>query len=379
MVYFDNAATSKHKPLSVKIALIKGITTYSANPGRAGHFASIKAGEKVFHVRQQVKEFFHAPNGSHVIFTSGCTEALNLALLGTKQENKHIIITTNEHNSVIRPVHHLHKTYNISYTIVTPDKLGRITPEDILAKILPNTYLIAVNHTSNVTGATSDIKRIGEIAKRKNILFLVDAAQSAGHEVVNMSDQNINLLAIAGHKGLLAPQGVGCLVVTKNVKLQPVKFGGTGTFSESINQPTEAPEGFESGTIATPNIVALGAGIAYVEKNFNKMNNKITQLTTYLLNELKKIPLVKLYSNNPKSGVVSFEIINIDTNELTNILNEKFKICVRGGLHCAPLIHKHLHNNYGLVRVSLSHKNSKCQIKKLIHAINFVIETFHGK
>lgn len=376
MIYLDNAATSKHKPRSVKTALLEGITTYSANPGRGGHFASIKTGEKIFEVRQKIKKFFNAPSDSSVIFTSGCTEALNLALIGSKQENKHIIITTNEHNSVLRPANFLKKHYNINYTIVTPDKNGKINPKQILLNILPSTYLIVVNHTSNVTGATSDINTIGEIAKSHNLLFLVDAAQSAGHEKINISTSNINLLAIAGHKGLLGPQGVGCLVVSKNVKLQPYKFGGTGTFSEDVNQPTDMPEGFEVGTIATPNIIALGAGITYVEKNFSKINKKIYNLTTYLLNELKEIKQINLYSNNAKSGVVSFEIIDFDSNELCNILSEKFKICIRGGLHCTPLIHKHLHNSSGLARLSISHKNTKQQIKKLIFALKFIIKKY---
>ncbi len=366
MIYLDNAATSKHKPLKVKLALLRGVTKFSANPGRAGHFVSIRTGFEVYKTREAIKKFFNADSNYDVIFTSGCTEALNLAIQGTKQAGKHIITTVNEHNSVLRTVEFLKDNYNISYSLIKPNDHGVIDVSDIKRAITSDTYMVIVNHTSNVTGATSDIEKIGKLCSDKNLLLLVDVAQSAGHEPIDIKKFNIPLIAVAGHKGLLGPQGVGCLIVSKNVKLKPIKFGGTGTNSESIIQPTDRPEGFESGTIATPNILALGEGVNYVYKNFSKINTKITQLTTYLINELKKIPKLHLYSNNPQSGVVSFDIENIDCNDIINILSEKYKICVRGGMHCAPLIHKHLNSINGLVRVSLSHKNNINQLKKLI-------------
>lgn len=372
MIYLDNSATSIKKPLCVKLAVLKSLFFYTANPGRSGHKLSQRTAMQIYKTRKTIKEFFNAPNVVDVIFTGSCTEALNLALIGTAQKNKHIVITVFEHNSVLRTINHLSKTHNITYNVVLPNKNGKITAKEIESAINENTYLIAVNHTSNVTGATCDISSIGKLAKEKNLIFLVDGAQSAGHEKIDVQKQNINLLALAGHKGLLGLQGVGVLI-TNNVNIKPIKFGGTGTKSENPTQPNDKPEGFESGTLPTPNIIALNYGVKYVNKNFNKINKKITNLTTYLLNELKQIKEINLYSNNEKSGVVSFEIKNLDCNFVVNELNEKYKICTRGGLHCAPLIHKHLHHNTGLVRVSIGHNNKKWHITKLIKALKSII------
>lgn len=232
MIYFDNAASTYKKPLSVQWATLKAIRFYTANPGRSGHELSFKAAMEVYKVRKKLQEFFNADSITNVIFTGSCTEALNLAILGCAQTGTHIIITANEHNSVLRAVEHLAQTQNIRYTVVLPNEYGIITPEAVSQAILPDTTMLIVNHTSNVTGATSNVGLLGDLAKQKGILFLVDGAQSAGHEPLDVKAQHINLLALAGHKGLMGLQGVGVLI-TNGVTPRPIKFGGTGTHSES--------------------------------------------------------------------------------------------------------------------------------------------------
>lgn len=373
MIYLDNGATTFKKPLRVKYTVIKNVLTGIANPGRGGHSLSLKTGMQVMNTREKIKKIFHADEESEVIFTLNCTEALNLILLGTAKKNGHIITTTNEHNSVLRPLEHLTKTADVTYSVCTPRENGKVMAADIEKLIKTNTYLIIVNQTSNVTGATCNIEEIGAVAKKYGILFAIDVAQSAGHENINMKVANANFIAFAGHKGLYGLQGVGGLVLS-HANISPIKFGGTGTNSLELVQPQEYPEKLESGTLNTPNILALSAGVDFVNQNFAKIQNKTYQLTNYLLTELKLIKHVKCYSHNPHSGVVSFEIENLDSNMVSNILNEEYDICVRSGLHCAPFIHRYLKTeNRGLVRVSISYFNTKNEIKKLIKAIKEII------
>lgn len=373
MIYFDNASTTNKKPFCVKMAVKKAISKkYCANPGRSSHNLSLNAGNIVFETREKLKEFFNAKSAENVIFTSGCTESLNLAILGTLAIGGHVILTSNEHNSVARPIENLKNQGKITTTIVKADKSGKINPEDIEKVINDKTYLVVVNHTSNVTGATSDIAEIGKVCKKHNVLFLVDAAQSAGHKKIDMEKMNISMLAIAGHKGLLGIQGVGALIFDNKVKIQPIKLGGTGTYSEKLLPPTTYPEGLEAGTAPTPAIFSLNAGTAYLSKHFEKVNCKIEKLTRFLLNELYKRQKhnnkIKIFTQqNDCNGVVSFTVENLTTSEIVSVYNEK-GICVRAGLHCAPLCHERLNtlSSGGTVRVSLSHNNHVWEIKKFL-------------
>ena len=294
--------------------------------------------------------------------------AINLALRGTIKKGGHIITTIYEHNSVLRTLDLLKKSHNIEVTYLTPNKSGLITSKDIVSKIKSNTYLVIINHTSNVTGTTQDITSIGKICKKKNLLFMVDGAQSIGHININMQRQNINLLTLAGHKGLYAPEGIGALLIN-NCSVSPMIYGGTGTYSDKESQPTEVPDGLESGTINLPGILGLDAGVNFIRNNFEKINNKIEKLSSTLIFELNKIKNVKVYGNE-KSGVISILIKGKDSSLVSNILDEKYSICTRSGLHCAPRVHKYLGTNKtGLTRISISYYNTKREIKKLITAI----------
>lgn len=376
MIYFDNAATSFKKPISVKFSTLVALYKYSANPGRSGHRLSIKTAQKVLETRLRVADFFNCPSFESVIFTKNCTEALNLAILGSAKENSHVIASCFEHNSVLRPLKYLESIGKIKLTIIQPkNKLENIKLTDIVDKVKENTSMICVNHISNVTGNKNDIEEIGKFCKLKNILFLVDCAQSAGHIKIDMQKLNIDLLAFAGHKGLFAPQSIGGLCINTKNSPKAILFGGTGTNSKDLEQPKTLPEYYESGTISTPLILGLSAGIKYVEKNFCKNNNKTKKLTNYLYDNLKKVKDVYIYTKKESHyGVVTFNIKNMNSSEVATILDEKYKICVRSGLHCAPLAHNYLQTlEQGAVRISLNHFNNKHQINKLIFAINQII------
>ena len=381
-IYFDNAATSHFKPLSVKLALLKALNT-SANPGRSGHKLSLKNAIEVWNTRQKVADYFNIKDAENVIFTKNCTEALNIAIFGllrNNNEKKHVICSCFEHNSVLRPLHKLKTENVIELDIVKPSNNSFITLTDIKNHLRKNTFLVCLTHISNVTGNKNDIKDIGKLCNENNILFLVDSAQSCGHVKIDMTRNYINFLTFAGHKGFLSPQGIGGLCINCKEKLSPITYGGTGTESQNLNQPSSMPESLESGTIMTPNILALKKGIEFVEKHFKKNNEKVKELTKYLLYELKKLEeqqKIKIYTaNNSIFGVVSFEIVGFDSVEVSNYLDENYNIAVRSGLHCSPLTHKFLNTEkQGLVRVSLNFKNSKRQIKTLLKAIKkFLID-----
>lgn len=374
MIYLDNGATTNKKPLRVKLAVLKSILKQNcANPNRGGYKISSNLANKIFEIRQNLANYFNCPNAENVIFTSGCTEALNLALLGTAKKNGHVITTIYEHNSVLRPLFELKKSYNEKLSIISANKYGEIDPTLIEKEICDQTYLVACIFTSNVVGITNKIEEIGKICKKHNVLFLVDCAQSAGHEKIDMQKMNIDMLSIAGHKGFYALTGIGALIVSEKAKkvLTPIKFGGTGTQSDSPVQPTDFPDGFESGTPGTTGILSLGAGLKFVETHQQKIDNKIEKLTKYLIENLKTIDGIKIYpNNNLKSGVVSFNLKDYSSNEIGNYLSEKFNICVRTGLHCAPLVHKHYGTlETGMIRVSLSYFNKIKHIDKLIFAL----------
>ncbi len=368
MIYLDNSATTHKKPRSVIREATKGLKEYSINPNRSGYNQAIKVQQKVFECREKLANLL-GTTSENVIFTSGCTMAINLGLCGTVVKNGHIITTIYEHNSVLRVLEKLKSTHNITYTLLSPNKNGLINPSDITKNIKPNTYMVVINHTSNVTGITQNISTIGKICKKNNLLLFVDGAQSIGHEKINMQENNINLLSLAGHKGLHAPQGVGTLLIN-NCSVDPLIYGGTGTESDKLRQPKDYPEGLESGTQNIIGILGLSKAVDYITKNQEKINKKISTLTEYLIKELNKIKNVNVFSGNINSGVVSITIKGKDSSTVSNILNEEYNIATRSGLHCAPLVHKYYKTlKNGMTRISLSHYNKKSDIDKLLMAL----------
>lgn len=376
MIYLDNAATTNKKPLCVKIAVLKALSKkYCANPGRSSHALSMNAALHILKARDAFSNYFNLNNSSQVIFTSGCTHALNLAILGSVKEGGHVITTIYEHNSVLRPLFDLEEKGKIKLTIVKPNLYGEITIKELKTALKPNTYLLAVNHISNVTGYEMNLEECGKFCKENNLLFLVDAAQSGGHKRIDMTKNNINLLAVAGHKGFYAPQGVGVLL-ENNVELNPILFGGTGVFSELEHMPNITPESYEAGTTCTPNIFGLLGGLKYVIKHEHKIEKKIKKHTKFLIENLNNLKEVTLYTKPTNlNGVVSFNLKNKSSQEVANELSERYHICVRSGLHCAPLVHKHFGTTEeGMVRASLGYHTTKKQLKKLLFAIKQLVK-----
>lgn len=374
MIYLDNSATTYPKPQSVINAVAESFSRFGANPGRSGHSFSVKTAIKITEVRQALANFVNAQSPEHIIFTSGCTEALNLAIMGSVVKGGHIICTSNCHNSALRPIFELEKQGLVEVSIAAPKNTDKLTLNDILPHVKNNTYLICVNHISNVDGMETLIEEIGSFCASKCIMFLVDSAQSLGHKKIDMLKSHIDFLAIAGHKGLYGPMGVGALVVSAKAKLKPIKFGGTGTNSESLDQPENLPEGYESGTLATPLIIGLLAGIEFVQRQGNKIPQKLDDFTTLLNYELSNINGVKVYTHpDNANGVIAFNIGDIPSSEVATKLDEKFGILVRSGLTCAPLKHRHLGTlTQGVVRASISYFTSFQDLQKFIRAIKIL-------
>lgn len=378
MIYLDNSATTRAKPKEVLKAFLDGITTYSANPGRSGHVASMQAGEKIFEVRQQICDFLNADKPEHVIFTQNCTDALNMAVFGTATAGGHVICSANDHNSLARPIFELQKRGIIEVSVATPKTKGVLRASDIEPLIKPNTYLVAINHVSNVNGDCASVREIGELCTKRCILFLLDCAQSAGHVKINMERDHIDMLTLAPHKGLYSPQGVGVLAFGIRANIKPTRYGGTGTASIDVYQPSEYPESLESGTLATPNILGLGAGVKFVTNNFEKITKKIDDLATYLLFELSRIENVKVYtlSDNVHFGVIGFNVGNLDSAEVAQRLSSDYGICVRGGLHCAGLKHKQLNTvEQGVVRASIGYYNTFTECENFIKAVKKIAKS----
>lgn len=374
-IYFDNAASGGCKPDCVKNAVLQALEK-SANPGRSGHKEALAAGLMIADARDNTANFFGLADGN-VVFTHNCTTALNFAIFGGLRGG-HVVTTAFEHNSVLRPLDYLKRIGRIDYSVVFPDSSGVIKTKDIFNNIFRNTRMIIVNHVSNVTGARAPIEEIGLCAQNLGIPFLVDAAQSAGHININMKESKINILAAAGHKGLAAPQGVGVLAISQGIKLNPMILGGTGSFSESPIQPDDLPEGLESGTLSTPAIAGLNAGINWIKQNFDSFSKKIYDMTYLLYNELTKIPEVIMYTpQGHYNGIITFNIRGLIAGQTANILDEKFNICVRPGLHCAPLAHKFLGTlKYGAVRASLSYQNTFEEVEIFVDAIRKIVKSF---
>ena len=374
MIYLDNAATSYPKPEIVYNGILKCMREYCANPGRGGHTMSVLAGREVMKSREIISNFFNIDCPLRLCFTKNATEAINIAIKGWVKKCDHVITTCMEHNSVLRPLKRLEKDGIIELTIVEANEFGEIDVEDISKSIKSNTSLIVSTLSSNVNGIVMPIHEIGEIAQRNGILFLVDAAQGAGTIDIDVKKMNIDMLAFPGHKGLLGPQGSGGLYVKEGIEIVPIMEGGTGSNSESLFQPNLMPDALESGTVNTPGIIGMGYGIRFIE-SIGRENLKLYKhlLLQRLYEGLKEIKGVKLYSvakKDKNSGIIGFNIKGLDSTEVSSILNCKYKILTRAGLHCAPLAHRTLGTlSTGLVRLSIGCFNTIDEIDFTIKAI----------
>lgn len=368
MIYFDNAATSFPKPKRVYEEMLWCMEKYCANPGRGGHKMSLESGRAVLKVREIISDFFNIKNPMQVVFTKNATEAINIAIKGVLKEGDHVITTCMEHNSVIRPLKALEKENIIELTIVPGDEFGEVDAEDIRRAIKGNTRLIVSTLSSNVNGIIMPVKDIGSIAKEKGVLFLVDAAQGAGSIKIDVEELNIDMLAFPGHKGLLGPQGTGGLYVREGIKINPLILGGTGSNSESFMQPETFPDIFESGTINTPGIVGLGYGIEYINRmgldNINILKHKLVKTIYEGLSELRNVKIYSRPEISKNSGIIAFNFDDVESNEVSYVLDKVYNVATRSGLHCSPLAHTKLKTiKTGAVRISVGCFNTLEEVK----------------
>ena len=372
MIYFDNAATGGKKPDQVLTAVSSSIKL-CANPGRGAHKLALSCANLVQNCRNSLNDFFNGYGYERVVFTKNCTEALNIAIFGTLRRGDHAVVSCMEHNSVLRPLEHLKKQGVIRYD-VCPLKNGTIDAEDIRALLKPNTRMVLVTTASNVTGATPDLLKI-RAAIPKEILFLCDGAQGCGHIELKMQKTGIDFLAVAGHKGMFGIQGSGALLFSERVSPMPLTYGGTGSISVSLDMPDFYPDELEAGTLAFPAILSLLEGTRYLTVESKQIAIRTQALTKYFLNGLKKLTAFTAYSTPNPCGIVAFAHKTLQSEYIADILSCQYSIAVRGGLHCAPLMHEALGTlDNGLVRVSFSHFNSEREIDQLLSALKTLNE-----
>lgn len=376
MNYLDNAATSYPKPDAIYQNLGNWIQKYGANPGRSGHRFGLETNRVIYETRELLNEFFCGDNPLHFVFTANATESINLVIMGLLKDGDHVVTTETEHNAVLRPLE-LAKQRGVEITVVPVNDEGIVDPLEIEEAIRNQTKLVVCTHASNVTGAIQPIEEIAAIVEKKSCYFLVDAAQSAGVLPIDLRNTPIDFLAMTGHKSLYGLQGVGVLFLRNPEVLPVVKAGGTGSRSQDLIQPVVMPDRFEPGTLNTPGILGLREGIKFIlEEGIENLYQTEWTLTQKLIEGLKKIPQVKVYGpklGKPRVPVVSFNLSDLDSAELSYILDEEYDIVTRGGLHCAPLIHRKLGTlNQGAVRVSLSAFTTEKEIQAVIQAIQII-------
>lgn len=375
-IYLDNASTSFPKPKEVLDSINNFMINLGGNSGRGSSSSSLKSSHVTYNCREAVAQFFNFNKSENVIFTNNITSSLNILLNSIVQEGWHVITSTMEHNSVLRPLFKLKEERNIELTVVQADNNGFVAAADIDNAIKDNTKLVILSQASNVTGNIQPLKEIGELCRKKSIYFIIDTAQSAGGINVDFKELNCNALAFTGHKGLLGPQGIGGFIIDDDLNdiAKPVFVGGTGSMSYSLVQPDFLPDKFESGTLNTPGIAGLYSAINYINKEtINAIHTKEMYLSRLLLDDLNNMDYVTLYGPNTTINRLSTFSINLNdmnSNEFSYYLDSKYNIITRTGLHCAPLAHKTIGTeNMGTVRISIGYFNTVEDIKSLIDAI----------
>lgn len=378
-IYFDNGSTSF--PKAPRLGKVMGdfIEKGAFNINRGNYEGAYNLQSLVLETRELLCKLFNFSNSKNVIFTPSITYSLNYFIKGFLKKGDHIIISSMEHNAVIRPLTQM-KNLGISYDIVKANNEGEINPKNFYPFIRENTKAIITTHCSNVCGTIIPIEEIGEICKENNIYFVVDAAQSAGMIPIDMKKSNIDFLAFTGHKGLLGPQGIGGFIISDDLALQiePLIAGGTGSLSDSEFLPEFLPDRFESGTLNLPGIVGLNHSLNYILKEgIENIFNKKLELTKYFLEEIKKLTHINIIGKKDlqnRSSVVSLDFENIDNATVAFLLDSEYNIMTRVGLHCSPMAHKTLSTfPKGTVRFAFSHFNTKEEINICIKAIQTII------
>ena len=373
-VYLDNAATSWPKPPEVIAAMQAYLENGGGSPGRAAHGKSLASARMVYETRDALSSLFNATSPDRVIFTKNATEAINLLLFGFLNPGDHVIVSSMEHNAVMRPLRQL-ESRGVSLSVAACDSCGRLDPLTIKTALTPRTRLVLLVHASNVTGTLLPIAEVANIAREAGIRFAVDAAQTAGVHPIDVQSGGIDFLTFTGHKSLGGPQGTGGLVIGPDVDLRPLMFGGTGSASESENQPAFLPDKLESGTLNAIGIAGLGASLAALtEFGVENVLAHERKLMKLFRDGLKEMPDIEVYGpeNTAESvGVLSLNVASRPCEEVGMELERNFDILTRTGLHCAPATHRTIGTfGRGTVRFSVSRFNTESDIHAALEALS---------
>lgn len=380
-VYVDNAATTFPKPTSVYNDMMNYMTTIGGNPGRGASTSSLKGNKIIFQCRDSLCKLFNFKDTKNVVFTSNITLSLNMLIKGAVKPGWHVITSSMDHNSTLRTLKSLELQGIIELDIIQCSPLGKIDINDFKNKIKENTKLVVLSHASNIIGTIQPLETIGSICKEQNIFFIIDTAQTAGVIDIDFHKLNCNALAFTGHKSLLGPQGIGGFIIDDllNEACSSIIVGGTGSSSSDIIQPNFLPDKFESGTLNTPGIAGLLAGIKFIEKEgILTIKEHEDYLTQKFIDGILNIKTIKLYGNNSTNNRTSTISINssiIDNSELGFILDSEYNIITRTGLHCAPLAHKTI-GTYpsGTLRFSFGYFNDEKDVDYIINSLNKIIK-----
>ncbi|MBS3811792.1 MAG: aminotransferase class V-fold PLP-dependent enzyme [Halanaerobiales bacterium] len=375
MVYFNNAATTWPKPENVYKEVNAFFRQEGVNPGRSQDLKTMNINRKIFDTREKLANFFGQKDSSRFVFTSGATESLNLAIKGLLNRGDHVISTRLEHNSVIRPLNDLIKEGRITVDYLSFNKKGIIERAMIEDVIKDSTALIVISHASNVLGTVNNIREIADFAQQNNIKILLDAAQTAGVLEINLNQIKVDMLSIPGHKSLYGPPGIGSLFIRKNINLDTLMEGGTGSNSLNTSQPEVMPDKYESGTMNTLGIIGLGAGLDFIRKTeINKIyKHEINLLKNFIegLSEIKNIVIYGSRDLKQKVGVLSINLSNLSAAKFAYLLQNEYNISVRSGLHCAPFLHKEMGTvDKGMVRFSFSFFNTLDEVNYALNVID---------
>lgn len=344
MIYLNNAATTLQKPPCVVQAVVEAMGG-QGSCGRGAHTSELSAARTVFHARETLARLFAFPHPERVVFTANATQALNTALWGLLKPGDHVIATDWDHNSVLRPIYTLSRTRDVKVDFLTADRQGRLRYEQLESLLRPNTKLLVGTHASNLTGNLLDVQRMSAFAKKHGLVFLLDAAQTAGSTPIDMEEMRVHLLAFTGHKGLMGPQGTGGLCVAPGVELRPLLFGGTGVRSFEEEQPAEYPEHLEAGTLNGHGLAGLGAAVDFIlETGVETIHAHEQALTERFVRGLRDIPGVTLYGDfsGDQAPVVALNLAGWDPATAADELAQAYDIAVRPGIHCAPRMHRAL-------------------------------------
>ena len=378
-IYFDNSSTSFPKAPNVGRAMGEFIENGAFNINRGSYEGAYEAGSAVLDTREMLKDLFNCPNSKNVVFTPSVTYSLNFFIKGFLKPGDHVLVTSVEHNAVMRPLVQMEKL-GVEFDAVPCDEEGGVTADDFRAYIKENTKAIITTNASNVCGTIIPIEEIGALCKEKGLVYAVDTAQTAGILNIDMQKANIDFLAFTGHKGLLGPQGIGGFIASDKLEglIDPVISGGTGSLSDSEEIPDFLPDRFESGTLNLPGIIGLHQALVYLkEAGIDNMRNEKMEITKYFLDQVKEIDGVKVAGKKTvegRLGVVSIDFEGFDNSIVSFYLSSKYKIMTRVGMHCAPRAHKTLKTfPQGTVRFSFSHFNTKEEVDICINAIKTIL------